>query len=111
MSSDKELKYLDKNIFVGLKNLNTGFDSPTIAYFSEADFEKVLDRVEKHGLGIHGIEPWQNGQFFGVVVHEESGMDPTNPKWYRDAFKYFKDMEEDLQYSATYVIPNKNLTK
>ena len=65
--------------------------------------------MQKHGLGINGIEPWQNGDYFGVVVYEDSGLDPTNPKWYRDAFKYFKDMKEDLQYSATYFIPDKIL--
>lgn len=109
MASEKEKNYLDKHVFAGLKNLNTGFDSPTISYFSESDFEKVLDRVENLGLGIHGIEPWQNGEYFSVLVCEDSGMDSLNPKWYWDAFKHFKDMNEDLQYSATYFIPDKLL--
>jgi hypothetical protein len=106
MASEKEVKYLEKHVFAGLTNLNTGFDSPTILYFSESDFEKVIDRVESLGLGIYGIEPWQNGEYFGVVIVEDSGMDPTNPKWYRAAFKQFRDMNEDLQYSATYFIPD-----
>lgn len=109
MTSDKEYKYLDKNIFSGLTNLNDGFDVPTIKYFSTSDFEKVLDRVQNFGLGIYGIETWQNGEYFGVVVNEGSGYDPTNPKWYRDAFKHFKDMNEEFQYSASYFIPDKLL--
>ena len=109
MTSENKNNYLDKHVFVGLKNLNSGFDSPTISYFSESDFEIVLDRVERLGLGIQGIEPWLNGDYFGVVVCEDSGLAPTNPKWYRDAFKHFKDMKEDLQYSATYFIPDKLL--
>ena len=109
MASEIKKKYLDEHVFAGLQNLNTGFDSPTISYFSESDFEKVLDRVENLGLGIHGIEPWQNGEYFGVLVYEDSGMDPTNPKWYRDAFKHFKEMQKNLQYAASYFIPAKLL--
>lgn len=30
----KELRYLDENVFDGLTNLNDGFDSPKIKYFS-----------------------------------------------------------------------------
>lgn len=109
MTSDRQKKYkeyLDRHIFVGLKNINTGFDAPGIFYFSESDFEKVLDRVQKFGLGITGIEPWQGGQFFAVITYEDSGMEKTNPNWYRDAFKYFKDLNEDLQYAASYFIPD-----
>lgn len=109
MTSDKQKEYLDRHIFVGLKNLNTGFDALGIFYFSESDFEKVLDRVQKFGLGINGIEPWQGGQFFAVICCEDSGMENTNPKWYRDAFKYFKDMNKDIQYAASYFIPDKLL--
>jgi hypothetical protein len=106
MATEKEEKYLEKYVFAGLTNINTGFDIPEIRYFSESDFEKILDRVESLGLGIYGIEPWQNGEYFGVVIFEDSGMDPTNPKWYRAAFKQFIDMKEDLQYSASYFIPD-----
>jgi len=52
-----EKAFLDKNIFQGLNNLNNGFDSQLIKYFSELEFEIVLKRVEKLGLGIYGIEP------------------------------------------------------
>ena len=54
----KKEKYLNENIFIGLKNLNDGFDAKTIYYFSETDFEIVLNRIDQLGLGIWGIEPW-----------------------------------------------------
>ncbi len=41
--------FLDKHIFHGLKNLNTGFDADSIKYFSEDDFQIVLKRIEKQG--------------------------------------------------------------
>ena len=53
----KKEKYLIENIFKELKNLNYGFDVKTIWYFSESDFEIVLNRIDELGLGIYGIEP------------------------------------------------------
>jgi hypothetical protein len=51
----KDDTYCDKHVFYGLKNLNDGFDNQTIRYFSEKDFEIVLERVKSLGLGIYGI--------------------------------------------------------
>ena len=51
-----EKKFLNENVFNGLTDLNDGFDSPGIRYFSEVDFEKILERCEKYGLTIFGIE-------------------------------------------------------
>ena len=53
----KKEEFLKSKIFFGLENLNNGFDSESIYYFSESDFEIVLNRVEKNGIGIYGIEP------------------------------------------------------
>ena len=55
--------FLNKYVFHGLKNRNDGYDVPSIYYFSEEDFAIVLDRVQKLGLGIYGIEPWLKGSF------------------------------------------------
>ncbi|GAB2832533.1 hypothetical protein [Ferruginibacter profundus] len=104
---DKKKEYLDRNIFFGLTNLNTGFDAVGIKYFSEKDFEIVLNRVKQHGLGIKGIEPWKNGEFYQVLTYEEFTNDSTDPKWYMKAFESFKEDHEDLQYAATYYIPEK----
>ena len=105
---EKERKYLDTNIFYDLLNLNTGFDSPNIKYFSEADFEIVLDRVQRNGIGIWGIEPWQHGEFYEVTCCRETD-DPTDPAWYFQAFQDLKMMREILDYSATYSIPKRLL--
>lgn len=102
-------KFLDENVFQGLENLNTGFDARGVKYFSEKDFEIVLTRVEELGLGIYGIEPWINENMFDVYSAEEYSKKPTNPKWYKSAFKKFKKQNKDLLYAASYEVPEKYL--
>jgi hypothetical protein len=98
-------EYLNKNIFYGLKNVNDGFDAEIIKYFSETDFQIVLNRVEKLGIGVLGIEPWKNGEFYDVKTYEEYATNPTDSKWYQQAFDDFKKRDSDLQYAATYSMP------
>lgn len=104
---NRENAFLDRHVFVGLKNLNDGFDSSDIKYFSEHDFEIVIHRVKELGLGIYGIEPWKDGEFYDVRVHEQSTEDPTDPSWYEEAFRDFKNSGDKLLYGATYHIPDK----
>jgi hypothetical protein len=99
---------LDEKVFYGLTNLNTGFDVQTIKYFSESDFEIVLQRVKRLGLGVTGIEPFKDGKFYGVEVYEEFTDDSTDPNWYMDSFKRFRKTGETLQYSATYYVPGQD---
>ncbi|GAA3592419.1 hypothetical protein Q4Q39_05595 [Flavivirga amylovorans] len=103
----KEFEYLKANVFNGLKNLNDGFDSESIYYFSESDFEIVLDRVEKNGIAIFGIEPWLNGDFYDVLSFEDYKIDANDPKWYKKAFTEFKNREKNLMYSASYQVPKR----
>ena len=107
----KELEYLKSNVFNGLDNRNDGFDSESIFYFSESDFETVLDRVEKNGIGIYGIEPWVDGDFYGVLVVEDFNTVATDPKWYRKAFAEFKESGKELMYAASYEVPKKLLSE
>lgn len=107
----KKEKFLKSKIFIGLKNLNDGFDSDSIYYFSESDFEIVMNRVEENGIGIYGIEPWLNGDFYSVRVHEQLNAEPNDSNWYREVFSEFKKSGKNLQYSATYNVPNKLLTE
>ena len=100
-----KLEFLKTNVYYGLENLNNGFDSESIYYFTESDFEILLDRVEKLGIGIMGIEPWLNGNFYGVKVVEDFYTVSTDSKWYRKAFEEFKKSGKQLQYAATYEIP------
>jgi hypothetical protein len=96
-----KLSFLIKNVFIGLENLNNGFDSEFIYYFSKDDFEIVLNRIEKLGIEILGIEPWKNGEFYDVVTSEDFNSDS---EWYRKAFLKFKQSGENLQYAASYKI-------
>lgn len=107
----KELEYLKANVFNGLENLNDGFDSKSIYYFSESDFEIVLNRVEKNGIGIFGIEPWLDGEYYGVMVVEDFETLATDPNWYRKAFSEFKKSGKELMYSASYEVPKKLLVE
>jgi hypothetical protein len=111
-STDKikqKLDYLDKNVFYGLTNLNNGFDAPGIKYFSEKDFEVVLDRVRLLGLGVTGIEPWKDGEYYGVETYEAFTTDSTDSTWYLGSFKRFKETGDTIQYAATYHVPDKLL--
>lgn len=98
---DKD-QFLDNYIFYGLENLNDGFDSITIKYFSEVDFKKVLERVEKMNVVIHGIEPWLDGSYFDVLSEEDFNKQDLNVNWYWFAFQKFIDTGEKLMYSASY---------
>ena len=103
----KEFEYLKTNVFSGLKNLNDGFDSESIYYFSESDFEIVLDRIEENGIAIFGIEPWLDRDFYDVLGYEDYKTSADDPKWYRKAFAAFKNLEKKLMYSASYHVPPK----
>lgn len=99
-------EFLDENIFIGLRNINDGFDSESIKYFLESDFRVVLKRVEQFGLGIYGIEPWQNGTLYDVYGYQDYTKNPTDPEWYNSAFNDFIATDEELLYSASYYIPD-----
>lgn len=103
----KEFEYLKVNVFNGLENLNNGFDSESIYYFSESDFETVLDRIEKNKIAVFGIEPWLNGEFYDVLNFEDYKTDANDPNWYRKAFLEFKKCGKNLMYSASYQVPKK----
>ncbi|HRE77001.1 MAG TPA: hypothetical protein PLL09_04160 [Flavobacterium sp.] len=96
--------YLTTNIFTNLKNRNDGFDVESIYYFSESDFEIVINRIEKLGVGIFGIEPWLDGEMYDVKSVEDYGGVSTDSKWYKTAFEEFKKENKNLLYSATYDI-------
>lgn len=103
----KEFQYLKTHVFNGLENLNDGFDSKSIYYFSEADFEIVLDRIQKKNIAIFGIEPWLNREFYDVLSYEDYKTVANDPVWYRKAFIEFKNRSKNLMYSASYQVPKK----
>ena len=103
---DKKLSYLNQHVFYDLQNQNSGFDSESIKYFFEEDFKVVLDRVEKLNIGINGIEPWLNEEFYDVAVVEDYGNNPFDSNWYKNAFENFKKENKNLLYAASYVLPS-----
>ncbi|MGN7203823.1 hypothetical protein ACTHQF_06075 [Pedobacter sp. SAFR-022] len=97
----REAAFLRVHIFYGLHDRNDGFDSMNISYFKEAEFRIVLERCKAMGIGLYGIEPWKNGQFFDVRTPEDDA-DCDNPGWYFTAFEEFAALEQDLDYAASY---------
>lgn len=92
-------------LYDGLTDLNTGFDVPTIKYFSEEEFEIVLNRVDKLGLNMNGIEPFLDGYFYTVVAPSDFEYDNSGRKWYWQAFEYLRSLNKNLQYSASIFNP------
>src|SRR5664280_1194508 len=49
-------EFLSEQVFVGLKDRNTGFDAECIPHFSPQDFLIVVERLERLGANMYGIE-------------------------------------------------------
>ena len=104
-------KFLEQNIFTDLNNLNDGFAEEGIQYFSESDFEIVLDRAEHFGLSIYSIAPWSKDEKHEVLTHEDHKKKATDPKWYKKEFVTLKTRKEGLLYSAKYKVSKKLLAR
>lgn len=107
----EQTEFLEKNIFIDLKNLNEASDKESVQVFSEADFEIVLQRVEHFGIGVYSVSSWLKGKVSEVASHENFKKKATDPKWYKKAFLTFKSRQSGLSYSATYKVSNKLLAK
>ena len=86
----EKLEFLKKNIFQNLENLNEASEIDAIHYFSESDFDIVLERIEKLGIGIYRIEPRLEGDLFEVKINEDYRKKATDAKWYKKALLCFK---------------------
>ncbi|MEP0266853.1 hypothetical protein [Dokdonia sp.] len=107
----EQAEFLEKNIFTDLKNLNNGLDKESLHYFSESDFEIVLQRVEHFGIGVYQIESRLDKISNAVAKHEEFKKKATDPRWYKRAFLTSKKRQPGLSYSATYKVSNKLLAR
>ena len=108
----EQTEFLEKHIFTDLKNLNEGSDKETVSYFSEADFEILLEKVMEHGKKVnYKIESWVDGEVSAVATHEDFKKKATDPKWYKKAFLTFKSRQPGLSYSGDYKVSNKLLAK
>lgn len=97
--------FLKSNVFYELINMNDGFDDPSKFYFSQSDFEIVMDRIEKLGIVLTRITTIFNGE-----IYEERNIDncdncSVNSVICRQEFDDLKK-RSGLLYSATYVICN-----
>ena len=101
-------EFLEKNIFTDLTNINDASNKDPAHYFSEADFEKLLERVAYFGIGIYEIKTSLKGKSFDVAGHLDHKKKATDPRWYNKAFLTLKKRQEGLAYTATYKL-SKNL--
>ena len=104
-------KFLEQHIFTGLKNLNDGFGRDGIQFFSETDFEIILQRAENFGLSIYSIEPWIKSKALKSSSHEDHKKKATDPKWYNKEFLSLKTSQAGLVYSARYKVSKKLLSR
>src|SRR5690606_34537288 len=99
-------EFLEKNVFTDLKNLNKGTDKATVHYFSEEDFETVLQRVEHFGIGVDKIETKLKSKVAKAASHEDFNKKATDPKWYKKAFLPFNSRQPGPSYAATSKVSN-----
>ncbi|WP_282165966.1 hypothetical protein [Cellulophaga baltica] len=107
----EQQEFLEKNVFVDLKNVNENFEADNIHQFSEAEFATVLQKCEYFGIGIYTIEAFLNGASFGVSSHDTHNKKATDPKWFKKAFSNFKNGETGMTYAATYKVSLKLLAR
>lgn len=107
----EQAEFLEKNVFTDLKNLNDGLNQDEIQYFSESDFETVLQRAEHFGVSIYEIESRLNGEVYAACTHEEYKKKATDPRWYKKAYLTFKTRQAGLSFSAKYKVSSKLLTR
>jgi hypothetical protein len=107
----EQTEFLEQHVFTDLKNLNDGFDQEDIQYFSESDFETVLQRAEHFGISIYEIKPSLNGEPYKVSGHLDHKKKATDPRWFKKAFLTFKTGQVGLNYSATYKVSKKLLAR
>jgi len=107
----EQTEFLEKNVFIDLKNSNEESDKETVHYFSESDFETVLKRVEHFGISIYSIESRLKGKSFAVASHEDFKKKATDARWYKKGFSNLKNRQSGLSYSATYKVSSKLLAR
>ena len=107
----QQTEFLNNIVFKDLKNLNKDPKKKEIIYFSEEEFQIVLERAEHFGISIYSIETWKNKKSQAISVNEDFRKKATDPRWYKKAFLTFKTTEKKLNYSATYKVSNKLLAR
>ena len=107
----EQTDFLAQYVFTGLKNVNDGFDEATVHYFSESDFEIVLNRAAHFGLSIYTITSCLEGKLQPVMSHETVSKKATDSSWYKKALKTKKHQHTGMFYSAKYKVSAKLLAR
>jgi hypothetical protein len=103
---EEDHRFLREVVYVGLRDLNTGFGSPQIGHVSPVDFLTVIDRCESLHVQVIGIEvfttdvkpPWKVG-FLEVEIYSEDGYEGARRLLERYQGK------PDITVSATFGVP------
>jgi hypothetical protein len=97
---DEDHRFLREVVHAGLRDLNTGFDSPLIGHFSPANFLVVIDRCEPLHIRVIGIEVFASGRnFLEVEISPEDGYD-----WARRLVQRYQG-RFDVTICATFGVP------
>jgi hypothetical protein len=68
-------EFMQGSVFTGLDGRTAWFDSPLILHFSPADFGKVIDRCERLGVAIFGVEVFSSdAELLDIVISSEDGL-------------------------------------
>lgn len=111
-AKSKEINFLKKEIFNGLKNQNKHSNKSSVYYFNETDFEKILLKTKKLNVGISLIQTTNSKGIFYDLKTIDTFLSPpksNDSKWYTKAFIDFKKAEKGLLYTAIYEIPRELL--
>jgi hypothetical protein len=103
--------FLEQHVFTDLKKIKNDSDQEDIHFFSETDFDIVLQRAEHLGIGVFGIDPWLEGKAHVPATHEEYKKKATDPRWYKKAFLTLRMRTPGMDYSATYKVSAKLLAR
>lgn len=99
-------RFMDEVVFVGLKNLNTGFDAAGIHHFSPAGFGEVIKRCEPLCVSPIGIEMFTtDGGFVDCQIRPENlSLDETYA-WARQLVEEYLETPE-ITMTATFDVPD-----
>lgn len=103
---DEDHRIMEQVIFVGLGDINTGFDSPLIFHFSPTDFGEVINRCELLHIFPNGIEVFAtDGGFIDCVFAMDDGSPDKSFGWARRLVQKYLEVP-DISMSATFSVPD-----
>lgn len=111
MATSDTIPFIYKHIYQGLHDSIDTSVNPNTVFFTEEQFEIVLERVKEHRIGIYLIEALhlpegaKRYQLYDITTFESSDTTPLDPEWYYNAFERYKALGIDLRYRASLYVP------